>query len=311
MRVRPLHPREYLIEGALLGAFMVSACSFGALVFHPASPLQRVVGTPLSQRVLMGAFMGLTAIALIYSPFGKRSGAHMNPAATLTFLRLGKISGRDAVFYVAAQFAGGALGVLVSVLAIGMWLGHPSIRFVVTEPGPSGVAAAFAGELTITFIQMTMVLHTASSKRAAPFTGIFAGILLAAYIAVESPLSGTSMNPARTVGSALFAGSWTALWVYFTAPVLGMLLASQLFVWRRGRSQVPCAKMVHDTPCIFCGEGRARPGNLSAPILITAAGPYYEAAGCPAIRTTTSSSSAAEQVEGRSPTDSRHRVSAY
>src|SRR5690242_5439811 len=99
------HWPEYLMEAAALGMFMVSACFFGIL-------LERVSGVP--SRILGGVAMGLTAISIISSPWGQRSGAHMNPALTLTYLSLGKVAPWDALFYVVAQFAGGSLGVLLS-----------------------------------------------------------------------------------------------------------------------------------------------------------------------------------------------------
>ncbi len=104
------HWPEYLIEGACLGLFMISAFTFATILEHPASPLHRAVPTPLFRRFLMGLAMGGTAIAIIYSPWGKRSGAHINPSTTLTFFRLGKIEKWDALFYVASQFLGGLVG---------------------------------------------------------------------------------------------------------------------------------------------------------------------------------------------------------
>jgi aquaporin Z len=72
---------------------------------------------------------------------------------------------------------------------------------------------------------------------------------------LESPLSGMSMNPARTFGSAFPAQLWTALWIYFTAPPLGMLLAAEVYLWQKGAQSVFCAKLHHQNPkrCIFCG----------------------------------------------------------
>jgi hypothetical protein len=99
------HWPEYLIEAAGLCFFMLSACAFGTLLFHPASAINRAVGEPVLLRLMMGAMMALTAAAIIYSPWGKRSGAHTNPSVTLAFLRLGKIEPADALFYVAAQFS--------------------------------------------------------------------------------------------------------------------------------------------------------------------------------------------------------------
>ena len=107
------HWPEYLMEGALLGAFMVSACVFGALYEFPSSPVHQSIMSALLRRLLMGISMGLTAIAIIYSPWGKQSGAHINPSVTFTFLRLGKIKAWDAVFYIAAQFTGAAVGVFL------------------------------------------------------------------------------------------------------------------------------------------------------------------------------------------------------
>jgi aquaporin Z len=107
------HWPEYLIEGACLGTFMVSACSFAALLGHPESPVQNWMLMGMPMRMLMGVAMGLTAIAIIYSPWGKRSGAHMNPAVTFTFWRLGKVKTWDAFFYAFFQFFGGISGVLL------------------------------------------------------------------------------------------------------------------------------------------------------------------------------------------------------
>src|SRR5688572_1587955 len=103
------HWPEYLIEAGCLGTFMVSACFFGVLFFFPNSPTASL--SPATRNVLMGLAMGATAIAIITSPLGKRSGAHFNPSVTLTFLRLGKIDPRDAAFYILFQFIGGIVGV--------------------------------------------------------------------------------------------------------------------------------------------------------------------------------------------------------
>jgi Major intrinsic protein len=109
-----LHWPEYLIEATGLGLFMMSAGLFAVLLFHPGSLAAETMLGSLGRRMLMGLAMGLTAVALVYSRWGKRSGAHFNPAVTLTFFRLGKVSGWDAFFYVAAQWAGGLGGMLLA-----------------------------------------------------------------------------------------------------------------------------------------------------------------------------------------------------
>src|SRR5215831_18303239 len=98
------HWPEYVMEASLLALFMVSAATFATLFQHPASPASHLLMGGALSRAPMGLAMGLTAIALIYSPIGQRSGAHMNPAVTVTFWRLGKITTTDAVGYVASQF---------------------------------------------------------------------------------------------------------------------------------------------------------------------------------------------------------------
>ena len=246
------HLPEYLIEAGALACFMISACMFGTLLGHPQSPVVTAVGSPLALRSMMGIAMALTLIAIVYSPWGRRSGAQMNPAVTLTFHRLGRSSRRDTMCYIAAQFIGGAGGVMLAAALLGEALAAPGVEYVVTRPGMQGIAIAFVAELAISAILMTMVLHVSSSARWKPLTGVFAGLLVATYITIEAPLSGMSMNPARTVASAIAAGDWMAVWVYFAAPITGMMLAAELFVRARGLARAPCGKLVHAEPCLFC-----------------------------------------------------------
>jgi aquaporin Z len=257
------HWPEYAMEAAGLGAFMLSACIAGTLLSHPASPVVGAIADEGARRALMGVVMGLTAIGLIYSPLGQRTGAHFNPATTLTFWRLGKIAGADAVAYGLAQTAGGLAGVLLAAALLGAALGHPSVAYVATRPGPGGTAPAFIAETVIAFVLMTVVLRVSNAPRVARFTGLAAGALVALYITVEAPVSGMSMNPARTLASAAPAGVWDAVWIYFIAPPLGMLLAAEAYVRRRGITAVYCAKLHHDTlhRCIFrCRYGELRQG---------------------------------------------------
>jgi len=249
------HWPEYLVEAGLLGLFMVIACVLGVALEHPASAAIRALPDPFPRRVLFGLAMGATVIAIVYSPPGKRSGAHVNPAVTLAFLRLGKVRRRDAVGYVAAQVLGGSAGVLLAWAALRGRLAHPDVHFVTTRPGPAGPLAAFAAEVAISFVLMAVVLAVSSSRRAA-WTGVCTGVLVALYITFEAPISGTSLNPARSLGSALAAGELRGLWIYLLAPPLGMLAAAGAL---RRRAAGACAKLRHapGVPCIFCGQGMA------------------------------------------------------
>lgn len=244
------------MEAAGLGLFMVSACLVTLLLEHPVSPVRQAIPDPFVRRALIGLAMGLTAIGIIYSPWGKQSGAHLNPAVTLTFFLLGRMHPADALGYAAAQFLGGAAGVLLVAVPLMAYLADPAVNYAVTVPGPDGTAVAFAAEAALSFGLMLAVLIVSNTSRLAGWTGLFAGALVAAYIALEAPLSGMSMNPARTVASAAPAHVWTGLWVYFTAPLLGMLAAAAVFVRIRRTKTPACPKLHHDNPyrCIFCGK---------------------------------------------------------
>ena len=253
MQTMRRHWPEYLIEAACLGIFMVSACAFTTLLGHPDSPVEHAVRSDLARRMLMGIAMGGTAISLIYSPWGMRSGAHMNPAVTLTFWRLGKVSAPDALFYAGAQAAGGVLGVLVASALLGPRIADPAVRYAVTVPGRLGPVPAFAAEVVISCILMSLILAVTNTPRIARFTGLCAGALVATWITIEAPISGMSMNPARSLASALPSGIWTAFWIYLLAPPLGMLAAAEIRTRLLRQEHVLCAKLHHDNDqrCIF------------------------------------------------------------
>ncbi len=261
------HWPEYLMEAAGLGLFMFSACLMVSLLEYPRSPIHGMLSDAMLRRALVGVAMGLTAVAIIYSPWGRRSGAHLNPAVTLTFWRLGKVAPWDAALYIAGQFAGGLAGVLVARAWIGLPVADASVNYAATIPGPSGPIVAFVAEIGISFGLMLVVL-TLSNSRWEGFTGLACGALIAAYVTFEAPLSGMSMNPARTLASALPASTYMALWVYLTAPLIGMFLAADLYGWIRGSEGVRCAKLCHVGGArAFSGAGTATRESRAAPAL--------------------------------------------
>jgi aquaporin Z len=257
------HWPEYLIEAWALGMFMISAGLFAVAFEYPGSQLRQWIGNADLRRALIGVAMGLTAIAIIYSRPGKRSGAHMNPAITLSFLRLGKIAPIDAFFYIAAQFAGGLFGVLLVSAVFGAAFRQAPVAYVATLPGEAGIGIAFAAEVLISAGMMLMVLLVSNSARFATATGVCAGLLVATYITIEGPLSGMSMNPARSFASAAPGGMWHAFWIYCTAPLLGMLASTEIYLRLHGRKHVHCAKLLHpdDVRCIHCNYEPEREAN--------------------------------------------------
>lgn len=245
--------RLYIFEGVELAIFMISACVFTVLLFHSSYPVLHLIPNAALRRLLMGTAMGITAICIIRSPIGQRSGAHFNPAITLTYLRLGKIGVWDAVFYVVFQFMGGVLGVAVSVLVLRNTLADPSVEYAITVPGQYGTAAAFCAELFMATVLMGVVLWISNRPSVANLTSYFVGILIALYILFFAPVSGFSINPARTTGSAVFADVWTAEWLYFVAPVLGMMISAEIYLRIYGADRILCAKLHPDPkyPCPF------------------------------------------------------------
>jgi aquaporin Z len=237
--LRPAWP-EYLMEAAGLGLFMLSACVFATLLENPASLLRvaaaDALAEPFVRRCWMSAAMGATALAIFYSPWARRSGAHINPAVTLTFWRLGRIGTRDAIAYAFFQTIGGTLGVYLAAAIVGNGIAASTVRYAVTVPGDGGTGAAFAGEIAICLAMMSAVLWTSSRPHLSHFGGLACATLLALFIVFESPLSGTSLNPARTIASAIPAGVWTGAWIYLVAPPVGMLAAAELHLLLVARS---------------------------------------------------------------------------
>jgi len=264
------HLPEYLFEALALGLFMVSAGLFTTAFEAQGSWLRAAIPDGRIRRALVGVAMGLTAMGLIYSPWGRRSGAHMNPAVTLAFLRLKKIQALDVIPYILAQFVGGLIGVLAVRLLLGTAFTSQPVSWILTLPGSDGVLVAFIAEATLSAGLMYLVLGFSASRRYAALTGLVAGLLIASYVTLEAPLSGMSINPARSFASAAPAMHWQYLWIYFVAPILGMQVGAQLHLWQGPRAA--CAKLIH-TPaerCIHCGyepglASRAAPPGSARP----------------------------------------------
>lgn len=223
------HWRIYLIEAWALGMFMVSASFFVILIEHPDFPVRAMIESSILRRLLIGLAMGITAIFLIYSKWGKLSGAHMNPAVTLAFFQIDRIDKKDAAWYIVAQFTGGYLGMLAFQLLAPGYMAHTSVNYITTIPGVAGTWIALLLEIILSFVLFMTVLISSNDRRWAKYTGILAGIWLTVFITLEAPYSGMSINPARTVASALPAGIWLGWWLYFIGPIVGMITAGAIY----------------------------------------------------------------------------------
>lgn len=220
--------KSYFIEAWALGMFMISASGFVILFEHPAFHVNTLITSAIVRRMCIGAAMGITAILLIYSKWGKQSGAHMNPAVTIANYSLKRISLNDAVGYIFFQIAGASAAMLLLSYFFKNYLSHPSVNYIVTQPGKAGILVATIAEFLMSFI-MFLIVMIVSNSRFAKYTGYFAGALVFIFISVEAPLSGMSINTARSFGSAIAAGSWDSFWLYIISPVAGMQLSAFLF----------------------------------------------------------------------------------
>lgn len=225
----------------------VSAVAF---MWGPGSPVP-VVPNGALRRLLTGILFAGGATAVVYSPLGQMSGGHINPAVTLAFWRLGKVSTRDAVIYVVLQF----LGAFAGAYAAGVAWGHltTGVQYAATVPGAGySWAGALAAETFITFLLVFTIFVCVNKPKIAPRTGIIAGSLVALLVMIEAPVTGTSLNPARTLAPAVLASTYAALWVYFVGPIAGALLAVGAYRGQWG-NQTVCAKLYHTEkyPCPF------------------------------------------------------------
>ncbi len=215
----------YIAEG--IGAFGLVFAGCGAIMTDALSRGQIThVGVSL--------VFGLIIAAMIYAT-GHISGAHLNPAVTLAFVLARHFPIRRLVGYWLAQLS----GAVTAALCLRLLFGNVAHLGATLPVGSGGVWQAFWLETLLTFLLMFVIMAVATDTRA---VGQAAALAIGATVALEAlfagPVSGASMNPARSFGPALVSGTWTALWVYLSAPFLGAALAALLYRWLRETSML-------------------------------------------------------------------------
>lgn len=225
------HWPYYVAEAMGLACFLCCASMATVLLQHPASPVRQALNSAIARRSVLGVVMGLVSVSIAYSSWGKRSGAHINPAVPLAFWWLGSISSVDALWCVVAQSTGAIAAGQLMFLVLGRLYADSPVHYVMTKPMPQplGEPIAFAAEFVISLLMMFLLLWALQNKKIKDKAGWLVGGLIAVYILVESPYSGMSLNPARSVGSAVAAGDYHGLWVYWLAPPAAMWTAALLF----------------------------------------------------------------------------------
>lgn len=224
----------------LLGGLSAVCLNFGA---H--SPVGRALPSSSIRLLLTGVLFAGTGSLIAITPFGRLSGAHLNPVVTLSFWTQGKVHHHDLAGYVASQFLGGLAG--ASALLVVWGETARSVRVGATSPGPGvstleavGIEAAMTCVLVLTILLMT------SSERTARWTPLVLWPVIAALVWQGAPLTGTSLNPARSLGPALLAPLLGPLPIYLLGPVLGGAAAVGVFTLMRDRHTVT-AKLFHDS----------------------------------------------------------------
>ncbi len=196
------------------------------------------------RRALTGLVFGTIGALLAVSPLGRESGAHLNPAVTLAFRIRGGISTGTAVVYGASQCAGAIIGCL-PLLAWGAF--GRSVAYGATLPGtPYPAWAVLAGEGLSTAALIFGLLLMLGHARLRPLTPLLFPPLYALLVFAEAPISGTSTNPARSLGPAVVSGRWDGWWIYWIGPLLGTLLG--VAIHRLGplrRLEFEVAKIAH------------------------------------------------------------------
>jgi aquaporin Z len=237
----------WLVYGAeFLGTALLILGGLSAVIldFGRDSPVVEWIPDAGLRRALTGLLFGGTGALVAFSPLGKESGAHINPAVTLAFWRNGKLRTTHAAGYVLAQLAGGVAGAL-PLLAWG-GIGR-SVSFGATTPGTEyGVWWALAGEVATTFALVAGLFFFLRHEKIRGFTPALFPVLYAVMVFLEAPVSGTSTNPARSLGPAVISGQWDAWWVYWLGPAIGALLAEAAFRFTLLRKlEIDVAKLYH------------------------------------------------------------------
>lgn len=243
---RPLawHWPEYGAEFA--GTLWNVGVGLSAVVFNmaPGLPGSRLIPDASLRLWVTGLIFAGSGSLFTISPWGRLSGAHLNPSVTLAFWASGKVRAHDVLGYLVAQFLGGALAALLLVL---LWGGHAAdVGNGMTHPGTGWTAGeAFAAEFLMTFSYILAILHFVSRPRLMCWTPLLNWVVVSGLVWLAAPISGTSLNPARSFGPALVSGRWGDQWIYALAPPLGALLAAVAFPFLVKERKVLTGKLSH------------------------------------------------------------------
>jgi len=242
---KQLHWPEYGAE--LLGTAFLVFVGLSAVVFDfgKGLPLSSLLPDAGLRRLITGMIFAGSGSLVAISPFGKLSGAHINPSVSLAFWAHGKMHHHDIIGYIAGQFLGALIGEALLILVWGHYA--QSVFDGMTLPGPGyPLWLVFLAEMSLTALLVFTIFLCVSSRRFMRWTPLVIFFLVATMVWLEAPISGTGLNPARSVAPALFAWLWVDQWLYWIAPPLGALLAVGLYrLLTGGEQDVVTGKLFH------------------------------------------------------------------
>ena len=215
--------RVYIAEFIGTALLVLIGLSLVILMFGQGSPMVRLIPGEGLRRLITGFLFGSTGASIALSRIGKESGAHINPVVTMAFWIFRKMNSRVAAFYILAQLSGAIVGCLPLLLWGQM---GKSVAFGATLPGEGfSTSMVLLGEVITTFTMVTLLILFIGFRRLRPFTPAIFPVLYAIMVFLESPVSGTSTNPARSLGPAIISGAWQGWWIDWAGPIAGALLA--------------------------------------------------------------------------------------
>ncbi len=218
-----LHPRMYAAELVGTALLVFAGLSLVVLMWGKGAALASLPISPGARRLITGFLFGSIGAAIAFSPIGKMSGAHINPAVTFAFWLEGKLRWRDAGCYVVSQLTGAAFGSF-ALLLWGTIGASDNWAASLPERGlPNWIPVV--GEAICTFLLVILIFVFAAHKATQPFTPLVNPPLFALLTWLEAPLSGASANPARSFGPELVAWNWPGWWIYWIGPCAGAGLA--------------------------------------------------------------------------------------
>jgi aquaporin Z len=239
--VYPFPWKKFFSEMTGTGLLLLIGLSLVIFMFGEGSLMARLIPSVTVRRIITGFLFGSVGALISISALGKESGAHLNPVVTLGFRYYGKVDNRTSLIYILAQLVGAVLFCLPLLL----WgkLGR-SISFGATLPGEGyNLEVVLLGEIITTFCLVFLLIMFLGFRSMRPYTPFLSPFLYSIMVPLEAAISGTSTNPARSLGPSVISGQWDGWWIYWIGPLIGGILA-----WRIGKriaKKITVAKLYH------------------------------------------------------------------